>query len=155
MAKPIKVSTKFFTRLWMDGVPNDSIAETIGCCRKTVTNTAIALSLPPRMGGAKKQADHARIAELYAFGVEIKAIATETGIHWNTVRRIVAKLGLPQRGKGFLAKQPRATVTDFQVEKLARAMAHTAAQEQAQIIIAEMADKVESRYVGARQARNV
>ena len=149
MSKTFRVSRARFAALWESPTSTAVIAAELGCCSATVINAARGFGLPRRKIGPKIVVNTARIAELYRFGIEIKRIAANMGIHWQTVNRVIDRLALPKRGRGFNAKRQRPTVADFNAAAHAQAWRATAAREQAQMILAEMADTVDNRMVGA------
>lgn len=149
----IPMSRAKFATMWARGMSLNDMADLFGCTPRTITKRVRDYDLPTRTGGAKRKVDWDTVRAMYVYGIEIKRIAASLGIHWQTVNRIVTKLGLDARGKGFMVKQRRPDVEDFYASLLVAKMRATAANEQRQIIFAEMADVVDSNRVGLAKAR--
>ena len=141
-----------FTRMWLSDMSLVDIAAHFGCSTRTATYRAKSYGLPGKRGGPRPKADRALIREMYCFGLELTEIAKGAGVHEMTVRRIIADLGLPMRGKGYRSRQKREKLEDFLAHKLAARMAETARIEQRQIKLAEMWDQPGRYTSGKRKA---
>ena len=148
-----RISPALLERLWMDkSVPCRVIAKQVGLSEKGLTRRAKAMGLPLRGFCTKKLAigDGAGFAALWRAGISLDEIARYFGVTNRTVSNTRARLGLMPRVSGT---RPAMTLDEYRDTLLARAMGHDARGEQAQMILAEMADRVDNRMVGAAKVR--
>ena len=124
------------------------IALQVGLSEKGLTRRAKAMGLPLRGFCTKKLSigDGAGFTALWRAGISLDEIARYFGVTCRTVSNTRVRLGLTQRIPGT---RPAMTLAEYRDTLLARAMSRDARLEQARMILAEMADRVENRMVGA------
>ena len=148
-----RISLAKLERLWMDkSVPCRVIALRVGLSEKGLTRRAKAMGLPLRGFCTKQLAigDGAGFAALWCAGISLDEIARYFGVTCRTVSNTRARLGLMRRIPGT---RPAMTMDEYRETLLGRAMERDARGEQAQMILAEMADRVDNRMVGAEKVR--
>lgn len=144
-----------FSRMWQSGVSSAEMAAHFDCSTRTITHRANALHLPKRKGGVASKYDCRLLAKMYADGVGTREIAAALGLPSPThVPRMIAAMGLPRRSQASGRWGVTVSADEWREGLLSRAMARTAAQEQASMINAEMADGVQGggKLVGQRKA---
>lgn len=146
-------------RAWSDKSKSlPEIAASLGIGKTTLQTKVKVLGLPPRtVGMLQKIKDHDDFAAHWAAGTSIRRLAEMYKMHTTNIKKTAKRMGLPARPTG----RPKAeTLMRMAVKTDQRGpcslldhMARTAAAEQRQFILAEMADQVGSKFVGADKAR--
>jgi len=94
-----------FRALRADGdLTCDQIAARLNRSARGLSQTAKALGLPPRRKGPKLKYDEALFIRLYRAGVSMAEIGCHFGMHRSSFPHVVRKLGLPPRGKSWIAQ---------------------------------------------------
>ena len=119
------------------------VARYFGIAHDTAVRKANAMGLPPKLPGHRPQIDPALLAHLWAAGVSQAGIAEAFGVSRSAVSYAAKRYGLAMRSVGVIS------LASYRDGALARAMARDAAAEQRQMILAEMADQIGTRLVGA------
>jgi hypothetical protein len=142
--------------MWHGGVSAAEMAAHFDCSTRTITKRVKAMGLPKRKGGTRSKYDCRLLAKMYADGVGVREIAATLGLPSPThVPRMIAAMGLPRRSQASGRWGVTVTADEWRDGLLSRAMARTAAQEQASMISAEMADTVPGggRLVGQPKSK--
>lgn len=101
--RPFSVAA--FRRAWADtALSNEDIAAQFGISRAQVSKRASWLQLPARAGGPKKHVSDAHVLRLHELGMAVRDISEVTGLHWQTVRNRLVRLGARSRGIGARSK---------------------------------------------------
>lgn len=111
-------------------------AKAVGLSERTLWKRAMALKLKPKPFGPARAPVHPQFASLWRNGVGTRQIAALTGVAHSTVTITAKRMGLPPREKSH---RP-ITVDEWAQIELAEKMRATAAAEQREMILAEMAD---------------
>lgn len=140
----------------------DSIAAEFGISMRGLRKRIKAIGEAPRSLATKRPsittAQEPLFRRAWAEGVPAGDIAAHFGVSYRTIANTVDRLGLPKRRPGVKSK---ARIAHIVQERMAAAMARTAAIEQAAMINAEMADRLSatgkgiSRFVGAAAASQI
>ena len=149
---------------WADlSVSATVAAERIGLSRNALHKRAKRMGLPPRPDGRRPKANERLLRRLWLAGVPAKEIARLFGCHTLTISQTVRRIpDLPMRAPGGYRRGPtlEQVLEDLKMQRIARtaqSFAQTAAMEQAQMINAEMADRIGSTgaVVGSAIARQI
>lgn len=132
-------SVAAFRQAWLNpSLTRIKIGAMFGISSLQTWRRAKALGFPPRkMGGRPKQTPDAFIREAWLAGVAAEEIAKRAGISPDTLYSRLPALGLPLRGQGRRAKM---TLMEFDHVQLREAMAASARETQAALVLSEMVD---------------
>lgn len=139
-----------------------SIAAEFGMSMRGLRGRLHAIGEAPRSHCTKRPsitpAQESLFKQAWAEGVPANEMAAHFKVSYRTIRNTADRLGLPKRRPGVKGK---VRIAHLLQERMAVAMARTAAIEQAAIINAEMADRrggggtIASRLVGAAAASRI
>ena len=135
-----RVSEAEFRRMWEDlSMSVAEIGERLGICQTAVSSRAATRGLParPKRGG-KPVLDPDALRRLWLARVGISDIAEALGCDAKTVRNTRKRLGLPARNPGRWKET--VALDDYRADQLRRAMAASAREEQAALVLSEMVD---------------
>ena len=131
----IKFSREAFRAAWADTeTTTKQIAAAFNMSPATANRVAQAMGLPARKKGARLKMRPDLFRAMWLAGVSVAEIVAHFRVDDATVTNTVQRLGVGSR--------PCLTLDDFKAGLLARAMARSAAIEQRQIKLAEMADNI-------------
>jgi hypothetical protein len=144
-----KIPAARIREVWLDlSLTTQEAAETVGLKgRGPLQRRAKALGLPPRPKGRAPSTDPEIFEPLWRAGVSLAEMAQVFDCHPMTIHHTSRRMNLPSRRAG--GHQISLTVRGMIMDIQAARMAQTARTEQAAFLGAEMADKVDHRYVGA------
>lgn len=140
------------TRLWMDRtIPVAEICKRTNLTLFALAHRVNAYGLPKRQGGPTQTiTDTDTFTAMWTAGVLSKSMALNFGVSERTIRNTRAALGLHDRAK---SARPRLTLQQYMTMQAIKGMARDAAAEQAQMLVAEMADQIGAKFVGWDKAR--
>lgn len=137
--KPIRIPRAAFVAMWNDQtVTTDQIAARFGMHRSTVSTYGQRIGLPPRKTGAKVKVCEATFAALWHASVATSEIAAAMGMCRTHTTYLARRLGLPKRQ----GKRQVISLADYRAGLLREAMAASARETKAALLLSEMVDGV-------------
>lgn len=146
-----RFSIAAFQRIW--GQPElraYDVARHFGLSHDGAVRKAKALGLKPKPTGKRPIIDRETFSPMWIAGVMSGEIGRHYGVSASAASHAARRFGLPPRAHGSYGEM---TLAQYRDTILASAMARDAAMEQRQILLAEMADKIGAKWVGAEKAR--
>ena len=138
MSGQLRISRAAFVAMWNDPtVTTDEIAARFGMHRSSVTPYGQRLKLPPRKGGAKPKVCREAFTALWLAKVGTAEIARSLGVSRNYTGLLARSYGLPPRRQGA---RDNISLEDYRQLQLREALAVSARETEAALILSEMVD---------------
>lgn len=138
MAQGRRINHAAFAKAWHNpDLTTEDIAAMFGVYRTSVSTMGQRRGLPPRKCGAKPKLTREPFASLWLAGVGASDIAAALGVSRNYTGVLARRFGLPNRPQGA---RNVISMADYRALQLRTALAASAREEQAALVLSEMVD---------------
>ena len=138
-----------FRRLWASAMTLAEIGAILGISGSAVSARAKSRELgrrPKGMGPSATPVDATLFRDMWNAGVAYPVLSARFGVCERTIRTIARRLALAARPLGAAP----ISLAEWRAQRVAAELKRAAAGEEAQVMLAEMADRVDGRWVGTR-----